>query len=480
MEKQDSRRTRLIDITRRHFFGQAASFGIGSLALSSLMNERLFAEGAVPGMPHHQPKAKNIIYLFMAGAPSQLDLFDFKPALNRLDGQPCPEDLIKGERFAFIKGTPKLLGSPHRFAKHGESGAELSGLLPHLAKVVDDIALVKSMHTTQFNHAPAQIFMNTGHQIPGRPSMGAWLSYGLGSENKDLPGFVVLLSGQNAPDGGTSCYGSGFLPSTYQGVEFRRSGDPVLFLSNPDGVSTATRRRSLDLLKTMNTAHQQEIGDPEIASRIAAYEMAFRMQSSVPELADISSEPEHIQKMYGTEPGRNSFANNCLLARRLVERGVRCVQLYHRGWDTHGNSGTEDIVNKLTSLCHQTDRAAAALISDLKQRGLLDSTIVVWGGEFGRTPMNEARSGSKFLGRDHHPRAFTMWMAGGGLKPGVTIGRTDDVGYNIAQDPVSVHDLHATLLHLMGIDHTKLTFRFQGRDFRLTDVEGEVVKKLIV
>jgi hypothetical protein len=444
------------------------------------MNERLFAEGAVPGMPHHQPKAKNIIYLFMAGAPSQLDLFDFKPALNRLDGQPCPEDLIKGERFAFIKGTPKLLGSPHRFAKHGESGAELSGLLPHLAKVVDDIALVKSMHTTQFNHAPAQIFMNTGHQIPGRPSMGAWLSYGLGSENKDLPGFVVLLSGQNAPDGGTSCYGSGFLPSTYQGVEFRRSGDPVLFLSNPDGVSTATRRRSLDLLKTMNTAHQQEIGDPEIASRIAAYEMAFRMQSSVPELADISSEPEHIQKMYGTEPGRNSFANNCLLARRLVERGVRCVQLYHRGWDTHGNSGTEDIVNKLTSLCHQTDRAAAALISDLKQRGLLDSTIVVWGGEFGRTPMNEARSGSKFLGRDHHPRAFTMWMAGGGLKPGVTIGRTDDVGYNIAQDPVSVHDLHATLLHLMGIDHTKLTFRFQGRDFRLTDVEGEVVKKLIV
>jgi hypothetical protein len=444
------------------------------------MNERLFAEGAVPGMPHHQPKAKNIIYLFMAGAPSQLDLFDFKPALNRLDGQPCPEDLIKGERFAFIKGTPKLLGSPHRFAKHGESGAELSGLLPHLAKVVDDIALVKSMHTTQFNHAPAQIFMNTGHQIPGRPSMGAWLSYGLGSENKDLPGFVVLLSGQNAPDGGTSCYGSGFLPSTYQGVEFRRSGDPVLFLSNPDGVSTATRRRSLDLLKTMNTAHQQEIGDPEIASRIAAYEMAFRMQSSVPELADISSEPEHIQKMYGTEPGRNSFANNCLLARRLVERGVRCVQLYHRGWDTHGNSGTEDIVNKLTSLCHQTDRAAAALISDLKQRGLLDSTIVVWGGEFGRTPMNEARSGSKFLGRDHHPRAFTMWMAGGGLRPGVTIGRTDDVGYNIAQDPVSVHDLHATLLHLMGIDHTKLTFRFQGRDFRLTDVEGEVVKKLIV
>lgn len=469
----------LLNITRRHFFGQAASFGIGSLALTSLMNERLFAQEGSVGKPHHRPKAKNIIFLFMAGAPSQLDLFDYKPALNRLDGQPCPEDLIKGERFAFIKGIPKLLGSPHKFSKHGQSGAELSTLLPHLAKIVDDIAIVKSMNTTQFNHAPAQIFMNTGHQVPGRPSMGSWLTYGLGSDNKDLPGFVVLLSGQNAPDGGKSCYGSGFLPSTYQGVEFRRSGDPVLFLSNPEGMSPATRRRSLDLLKTLNTSHQQEIGDPEIASRIAAYEMAFRMQSSVPELADIASEPAHIHKLYGTEPGKNSFANNCLLARRLVERGVRCVQLYHRGWDTHGNAGTEDIVNKLTFLCQQTDQAAAALITDLKQRGLLDSTIVVWGGEFGRTPMNEARAGSKFLGRDHHARAFTMWMAGGGLKPGVTIGQTDEVGYNIAQDPVSVHDLHATLLHLMGIDHTKLTFRFQGRDFRLTDVHGELVKKLL-
>jgi hypothetical protein len=459
----------LLNITRRHFFQQSASFGIGSLALSQLSGAQ----------PEHPAKAKNIIFLFMAGAPSQLDLFDYKPALNKLDGQPCPEELIKGERFAFIKGIPKLLGSPHTFSKHGQSGAELSNLLPHLGEIVDDIAIVKSMHTTQFNHAPAQIFMNSGHQIPGRPSMGSWLTYGLGSENKDLPGFIVLLSGQNAPDGGKSCWGSGFLPSTYGGVEFRRSGDPVLFLSNPNGMTSETRRRSLDLLKDLNTAHQADTGDPEIASRIAAYEMAFRMQTSVPELADISSEPEHIQKLYGTEPGKNSFANNCLLARRLVERGVRCVQLYHRGWDTHGNSNTEDIVNKLTMLTRATDQGAAALIKDLKQRGLLDSTIVVWGGEFGRTPMNEARGGSKFLGRDHHARSFTMWVAGGGINPGVTVGRTDDVGYNIVEDPVSVHDLHATLLHLMGIDHTKLTFKFQGRDFRLTDVHGELVHKLI-
>src|SRR5262245_32418940 len=319
-------------ITRRHFFG-SAGFGIGSLALASTMNDRLFAADSLPGGFHHAPKAKSIIFLFMAGAPSQLDLFDYKPKLTQYDGQPCPEELIKGERFAFIKGVPKLLGSPHTFGRYGQSGAELSNLLPQLGTVVDDIAIVKSMHTTQFNHAPAQILMNTGHQTPGRPSMGAWLTYGIGSESKDLPGFVVLLSGQNAPDGGKSCWGSGFLPSTYQGVEFRRSGDPVLFLSNPEGVSNATRRRSLDLVKELNTAHQRASGDPEIASRIAAYELAFRMQSSVPDLADISAEPENIQKMYGTEPGKNSFANNCLLARRLVERGVRCVQLYHRGWN---------------------------------------------------------------------------------------------------------------------------------------------------
>jgi len=467
--------------TRRHFF-QQAGFGIGSLALGSLLNERLFAQVAnplAPKAPHFAPKAKRIIFLFMAGAPSQLDLFDYKPSLNRYDGQPVPQDVIKGERFAFIKGTPKLLGSPHTFARHGQCGAELSNLLPHLATIVDDIAIVKSLQTTQFNHAPGQIFMNTGHQIPGRPSMGSWLTYGIGSECSNLPGFVVLLSGLNQPDGGKSCWGSGFLPTFYQGVQFRSKGDPVLFLSNPDGVSAETRRRSLDLLHDLNTAHQTDVADPEIATRIASYEMAYRMQSSVPELADLSSEPQSIHEMYGTEPGKVSFANNCLLARRLVERGVRFVQLYHRGWDTHGASNNEDIVNKLAWLCRETDRGAVALVKDLKQRGLLDETLVVWGGEFGRTPMNEARNGSKFLGRDHHPRAFTMWLAGGGIKRGVTYGRTDDIGYNVAENPVNVHDLHATLLHMMGIDHTRLTYKFQGRDFRLTDVSGEIVNKIL-
>jgi uncharacterized protein (DUF1501 family) len=471
--------------TRRHFFGQTG-FGIGGAALASLFSPELFSQTAdnagrmmAPKLPHFPAKAKNIIYLFMAGGPSQLDLFDHKPALNQYDGQPVPPDLLKGERFAFITGTPKLLGSPHEFSKYGQSETELSSLLPHTARIVDDIAIVKAMHTTQFNHAPAQIFMNTGHQIVGRPGMGAWLTYGLGSECADLPGFVVLLSGQNQPDGGRSCWGNGFLPSGYQGVEFRRSGDPVLFLSNPEGVTRDTRRQSLDALRYLNAQHQMDAGDPEIASRIEAYEMAFRMQTSVPELADISKETAAVHEMYGTSPGEASFANNCLLARRLVERGVRFVQLYHRGWDTHGAGENEDIVNKLAALCRETDRAAAALVADLKQRGLLDSTIVVWGGEFGRTPMNEARNGSRFMGRDHHARAFSMWLAGGGIKPGVTMGRTDDVGYNIVEDPVSVHDLHATILNRMGLDHTRLTYRFQGRDFRLTDVEGEVVQKLL-
>jgi hypothetical protein len=460
----------LRDLTRRHFF-QASGLSLGPLALHAL------GQDSKPAL-HHKPKAKNIIFLFMAGAPSQLDMFDYKPKLNEHDGKPCPEELIKGERFAFIKGVPKLLGTPHHFRQFGQSGAWVSNLLPQFTTIVDDVALIRSMHTTQFNHAPAQIFMNTGHQIPGRPSMGSWLTYGLGSENKDLPGFVVLLSGQNAPDGGKSCWGSGFLPSAYQGVEFRRQGDPVLFLSNPDGMAGGTRRRSLDLLKDLNQRHSLDTGDPEIASRIAAYEMAYKMQSSVPELADLSKEPAAVLDLYGATPGKNTFANNCLLARRLVQRGVRAIQLYHRGWDTHGSSNNEDIVNKLTLLCREVDRASAALVKDLKQQGLLDETLVVWGGEFGRTPMNEERAGSKFLGRDHHARAFTMWVAGGGIKPGV-IGATDDVGYNIAEDPVSVHDLHASLLHQLGLDHTKLTYRFQGRDFRLTDVEGELVRKLV-
>ena len=475
--------------TRRHFFREAG-FGIGSLALLALLDDRLFAESVADAgrnesdplavrPPHFAPRAKRIIYLFMAGAPSQVDLLDPKPKLQQYDGEPIPEEFVKGERFAFIKGTPRLLGSPYGFDTVGESGAEVSSLLPHFKTIVDDVAIVRSVHTTQFNHAPAQIFMNTGHQIVGRPSLGSWLTYGLGSENKDLPGFVVLISGENNPDGGKSCWGSGFLPTVYQGVEFRNSGDPVLFLTDPKGVTRQARRGSLDVLKALNERHLEEMGDTEILTRISAYELAYRMQSSVPELVDIAKEPAAVHAMYGTEPGRVSFANNCLLARRMLERGVRFVQLYHRGWDHHGTGTNDDIVNRLPKLCRETDQAAAALIKDLKQRGLLEETLVVWGGEFGRTPMNEGRNNSKYLGRDHHPRAFTVWMAGGGIKPGTMVGPTDELGYNPVEDPVDVHDLHATILHLLGLDHPKLTYRFQGRDFRLTDVEGNVIGKLL-
>jgi len=460
-------------MTRRHFFRQAG-FGIGGAALYRLLQGELRADGT-----HFPAKAKSVIYLFMAGAPSHLDLFDPKPKLQELDGQDCPDSLLKGERFAFIQGVPKVLGSPYSFARHGESGAELSELLPHLSGIADEIAIVRSLHTTQFNHAPAQIFMNTGHQIVGRPSMGSWLTYGLGSEASDLPGFVVLLSGENDPDGGKSCWGSGFLPTVHQGVQFRSDGDPVLFLRNPDGVSAAARRDSLDLIRSLNKEHLSEVGDPEIETRIASYEMSYRMQSSVPELMDISKEPASIHEAYGTEPGKASFANNCLLARRLVERGVRFVQLYHWGWDTHGTSSQDDIATALPARCQETDRASAALVRDLKERGLLDETLIIWGGEFGRTPMNEGRNRSKFIGRDHHPRAFSIWLAGGGVRGGETVGATDELGYNIVEDPIDVHDLHATALHLLGIDHEKLTYRFQGRDFRLTDVSGRVVKKLL-
>ncbi len=462
------------DITRRHFF-QQAGFGIGSAALTALMNDELFAQQ----IQQRAPKAKHIIYLFMAGAPSQLELFDYKPALQKYHGQDCPPEYLKGERFAFTKGVPKLLGTPFQFKERGKSGQMISELLPHLSKHSDDIAIIRSMHTSQFNHAPAQIFMNTGHQIVGRPSMGSWMSYGLGTENKDLPGFVVLLSGDNQPDGGKSCWGSGFVPTVHQGVEFRSKGDPVLFVSNPDGVSAGTRRQTLDAIRDLNQTHQQKVLDPEISTRIAAYELAYKMQTSVPELTDIKQEKPETHEAYGTQPGQASFANNCLLARRLVERGVRFVQLYHWGWDHHGNGLSTDIVSALPRTTRLIDKPIGALLTDLKDRGLLDETLVIWGGEFGRTPVNEARAGSKLFGRDHHPRAFSMWMAGGGVKGGTSYGETDELGYNIAKDPVDVHDLHATILHLMGIDHLKLTYKFQGRDFRLTDVFGNVVKPIV-
>jgi hypothetical protein len=478
----------LREITRRHFFRQGAC-GVGTIALGSLLNESFTLsegrEARVEGLAqdaratHYAPRAKSVIYLFMAGAPSQIDLFDPKPKLNEHHDKPIPEEFLKGQRFAFIKGQPKLLGSPYPFQRHGQSGAAVSNLLPHTAAIADDLAFVRSMHTNHFNHAPAQIFMNTGHTVVGRPSMGSWATYGLGSENRDLPGFVVLVSGKIDPGAGSSCWSSGFLPTTHQGVEFRSKGDPVPCVSNPEGVDGAARGRSIELLRDLNRRHLDQVGDREIATRIAAYEMAYRMQTSVPELMDLSKEPRAVHEAYGTEPGKASFANNCLLARRLVERGVRFVQLYHRGWDHHGTDTSDDLMHGLPTMCRQTDRPAAALVLDLKRRGLLDSTIVMWGGEFGRTPMNEGRADGKFLGRDHHPRAFTMWLAGGGVRPGVTVGATDELGYNIAEDPVHVHDLHATVLHLLGIEHTRLTYRFQGRDYRLTDVHGNVVTKLL-
>ena len=473
-------------ITRRQFFGKTA-VGLGGMALASLVNERLLAGTSAPSaiqtlaskFPHFAPKAKRAIYLHMAGAPSQLDLFDYKPKLIELNGQPCPESLFKKERFAFIKGVPKMLGTPHKFARHGQSGAELSSMLPHLATVADDIAIVRSMHTEQFNHAPAQLFLHTGAPRQGRPGLGAWLTYGLGSESHDLPAFVVLASGGKAPDGGASLWGSGFLPTVYQGVQCRTQGDPVLYVSNPPGMSPEVRRHSLDALKDLNELQLQQVGDPETLTRIAQYELAYKMQTSVPELMDIASEPQSVRDLYGIEPGKVSFANNCLLARRLLERGTRFVQIFHWGWDSHGTAESDDLVTALPKRCQETDRASAALVKDLKQRGMLDDTLIIWGGEFGRTPMNEERGGSKFLGRDHHPHCFSLWMAGGGIKGGIAYGETDELGYHVAKDKVHVHDLQATILQCFGLDHTRLTYRFQGRDYRLTDVFGEVVKGVL-
>ncbi len=472
----------LRSMTRRTLFKEVG-YGMGGVALTSMLAKTGLAQQRENPMavkpPHYAPKAKNVIFLFMAGAPSQLDMFDPKPTLVKHHQQPIPEEIIEGERFAFIRGTPKLLGSPHKFEQAGQSGQWMSSMLPHLKTVADDISVIRSMTSTQFNHAPAQLFMNTGFQIPGRPSMGSWLTYGLGTENQDLPGFVVLLSGQNDPDGGKSCWGSGFLPTAYQGVEFRSQGEPVLFVDNPDGVSSGVRRDTLDAIRDLNQMKFEEMMDPEISTRISQYELAYRMQTSVPELMDIDTESEATHELYGTKPGERNFGNSCLLARRLVERGVRFVQCYHRGWDHHGTNESEDIKTGLGRLCKETDQPAAALIKDLKQRGLLDETLVIWAGEFGRTPMNEARNNSPFLGRDHHNRAFTIWMAGGGIKPGVSLGQTDELGFNVVEDEVKMNDLHATVLHLLGMDHTQLTYLHQGRDFRLTDVEGELLHKLL-
>jgi hypothetical protein len=453
----------------RRWFLQQCGVGLGAAAFHHLMAAT--ADPLAPKQPHHAPKAKNVIFLFMAGAPSHLELFDYKPQLVKFDGTLPPPDLLKGYRAAFINPNSKLMGPKYKFRKVGSNGVELGELLPHLGEVVDDIAIVKSMVTDAFNHAPGQLMMNTGAQIFGRPSMGAWVTYGLGSESKDLPAFVVFSTGKKGPSGGNSCWGSGFLPTVYQGVQFRATGDPVLYLSNPPGVDTQLQRESLNTIERMNRMRLDVVGDPEIATRINSFEMAFRMQSSAPELMDLSKEPKHILDMYGADPAKPSFANTCLLARRMVQRGVRFVQIYHEAWDQHGN-----LVKDLKKNCEDTDQACAALVKDLKQQGMLNDTLVIWGGEFGRTPMVQGGSDD---GRDHHPNAFTMWLAGGGTKRGLVLGESDELGFNVAKEKVHVHDLHATILHLLGFEHTKLTYRFQGRDFRLTDVHGNLVPALM-
>ncbi len=463
------------EISRRWFF-QQCGVGLGAIALGTLFRETGLAAIApnnplAPKQPHFTPRARRVIFLFMAGAPSHLELFDNKPQLAKFDGTLPPAELIKDYRAAFINPNSTLLGPKFKFAKYGQSGAELSELLPQLATVVDDIAIVKSMHTDAFNHAPGQLLMSTGSQQFGRPSMGAWCSYGLGTESQDLPAFVVFSTGTKGPSAGAGTWGAVFLPSVNQGTMFRSVGDPVLYLSNPKGVDDTIQRATLDSIKRLNQQHLDVVGDPEIATRINSFELASRMQTSAPELMDISKEPKEVLEMYGAEPGKGSFANACLLARRMAEKGVRFVEIFHEAWDQHGA-----LKRDLTKNCKDTDQASAALIKDLKQRGLLEDTLVVWGGEFGRTPMVQDKGGD---GRDHHPNCFTMWLAGGGVKRGITLGESDDFGFNATQDKVHVHDLHATMLHLLGFDHTKLTYRFQGRDFRLTDVHGELVQKLL-
>ncbi len=491
--QQEARFRSLEHITRRHFL-QECRTGIGMMALGSFLQacngwgeKNKVAAAAVqtdpfqPRPPHFAPKARAVIYLHMAGAPSQLELFDYKPELVKLSGQDCPASFLEGKRFAFIRGVPKLLGPVANFSQQGQSGIWLSERLPHFAEMVDEVSILKAVTTDQFNHAPAQLLMHTGSARLGRPSMGSWVTYGLGSENANLPGFVVLTSGGNNPDAGKSVWGSGFLPSVYQGVQCRSEGDPILFLQDPKGMPRDLKRASIDAINAVNQADHEVFGDQETLSRIAQYELAFKMQIAVPEVMNINQEPAYIHEMYGTEPGKASLANNILLARKLVEKGVRFVQIFDWGWDTHGTDPSGSLDKGFVDKCNSVDKAMTALLKDLKQRGLLEETLVVWGGEFGRTPMQENREGKQnmFKGRDHHVDAFSMWMAGGGIKKGFSYGETDEIGYNAVTGKVSVYDIQATILQQLGFDHEKLTYEFQGRPFRLTDVHGKPIQDIL-
>ena len=471
--------------TRRHFLTDC-NVALGGIALGSILGGTSAAAESTVINPlksrdgHFEPKAKNVIYLHMTGSPPNLDLWDYKPELVKRTGEDCQQKFLEGRRFAFTSGVPKLLGTPRKFAQHGDGGLWLSDAVPHLHEVADEMCVVHSMFTEQFNNAPAELLIYTGSARSGRPSMGSWATYGLGTENDDLPGFVVLISSGVQPNGGKNSFGSGFLPSVYQGVQCRSKGDPVLYASDPKGMDRELRRLSLDALKDLNEIQASDLGHPETLTRIAQYELAYRMQTSVPEVMNINDEPQHILDMYGAQPGASHLANNCLLARRLVEKGVRFVQLFDWGWDFHGTGEGTGLESGLTSKCATMDKPVAALIKDLKQRGLLDDTLIVWGGEFGRTPFREGRTAnSKVLGRDHYPDCFAMWMAGGGVKGGFEHGKTDELGFGVVEDKVHVHDLQATIMHLLGLDHERLTYRFQGRDYRLTDVHGNVVHELI-
>jgi Protein of unknown function (DUF1501) len=468
--------------TRRHFLRRSGQFSLGAIALEMMLQRDAVASSPLVSQPAPAPaKAKRVIYLHMSGGPPHLDLFDYKPELVKRDGQDAPDDFVKGKTFAFTSGTPKLMGTPRTFSQHGKAGIWMSDAVPHFHGIADEMCVMKSMFTEQFNHAPAELLLFTGSARQGRPSMGSWVTYGLGSENNNLPGFVVLNSSGVQPSGGQSCWGTGFIPSVYQGVQCRSKGDPVLYVSDPPGMDRALRRKILDALRDLNQEQADTLGHPETATRIAQYELAYRMQASVPEVMDISRESKQTLEDYGAVPGESSFANNCLLARRLLEQDVRFVHLFDWGWDFHGTNPKEDIRDGLSEKMSRTDRPVAALIRDLRQRGLLDDTLVVWGGEFGRTPFREGRtSKGGVLGRDHFPDAFTLFLAGGGIKGGFSYGETDELGFSVVADKVHVHDLQATILHLLGLDHERLTYRFQGRDFRLTDVHGHVVRDLLV